>query len=173
MTAEDRSSLKKQYTFKNYEMAQFWCQEVAQESHKIDHHPEWRLINNGCTIDVKLTSHFADNTVTRLDFELAEAMNTAEVVANNKFVMHPWFTNAEWTTIKIFCAFSAVGIFWWRYFTTPAVELTANPSWIDPRERNPVLVETRMAFTQSRAGEVADRNMEKAGFYHATKSVML
>jgi pterin-4a-carbinolamine dehydratase len=44
-------------------------------SNKLDHHPEWKLSNNGLTVDVRLTSHFAGNKVTRLDFELAEAMN--------------------------------------------------------------------------------------------------
>ena len=55
----------------------------------MDHHPEWRLSNGGRTVDVKLTSHFANNTVTRLDFQLAEAMNEAYTLTNSTFVMFP------------------------------------------------------------------------------------
>jgi len=59
----------------------------------LDHHPEWKLSNNGMTVDVRLTSHFAGNKVTRLDFELAEAMNEAYSITLSTFSMFPWLSN--------------------------------------------------------------------------------
>ena len=44
-----------------------------------DHHPEWRSDDGGRLVHVKLTSHFAGNTVSLLDYELAEHMNKAFV----------------------------------------------------------------------------------------------
>ncbi len=35
------------------------------------------MLDGGKTVEVRLTSHFAGNKVTRLDFQLAEAMNEA------------------------------------------------------------------------------------------------
>ena len=63
-------------------------------SNKLDHHPEWSLSNKGLTVDVRLTSHFAGNKVTRLDFELAEAMNEAYGITLSTYSMFPFFTNA-------------------------------------------------------------------------------
>jgi pterin-4a-carbinolamine dehydratase len=37
-----------------------------------DHHPQWETADNGKSLVVTLTSHFANNKVTLFDFELAE-----------------------------------------------------------------------------------------------------
>ena len=76
-TADNLDDLKRSFTFSSFEQAQAFCQEVAKVSNTIDHHPEWSLGDKGLTVNVRLTSHFAGNKVTRLDFQLAEAMNEA------------------------------------------------------------------------------------------------
>ena len=118
-TADNLDDLTKSFEFQSFEAAQAFCQNVAEAAHKMDHHPEWKLSNNGCTVDVRLTSHFAGNKVTRLDFELAEAMNEAYTVTNSTFKMFSYFTDAEWLSIKIGAGMVAFGAFWWRWATRP------------------------------------------------------
>ena len=48
--------------------------EVSRDAEAKNHHPECSITNGGKILNVKLTSHIADNTVTRLDFEMAEAI---------------------------------------------------------------------------------------------------
>ena len=55
----------------------------------MDHHPEWNITNGGKTVNVRLTSHFNNNKVTKLDFELAEIMNEQEGVTLSTFSMNP------------------------------------------------------------------------------------
>ncbi len=55
----------------------------------MDHHPEWNITNGGKTVNVRLTSHFNNNKVTKLDFELAEIMNEQESVTLSTFSMNP------------------------------------------------------------------------------------
>ena len=74
---------------------------VAIDAEKKDHHPEWHTMDGGRTVNVTLTSHFAQNTVTRLDFELAECMSNAYTETRGSFKMYPWFTKGEWASIKI------------------------------------------------------------------------
>ena len=68
-------ALTKSFEFDTYEHAQHFVQIVGQWADKNDHHPEWNISNGGRTVNVRLTSHFANNTVTLYDFELAEQMN--------------------------------------------------------------------------------------------------
>jgi 4a-hydroxytetrahydrobiopterin dehydratase len=72
-TTEDR--MTKAFEFSSFEQCQAFCTAVSMEANKKDHHPEWKVTNGGNTVEVTLTSHFAGNKVTRLDFELAEEMN--------------------------------------------------------------------------------------------------
>lgn len=46
-----------------------------------DHHPEWEVVDGGKVVNVRLTTHWAGNTITRSDFELAEQMNNASEMA--------------------------------------------------------------------------------------------
>ena len=59
------------------------------------------MTNGGTTVEVTLTSHFAGNKVTRLDFELAEEMNEQYDRCLSSYKMHPRFTAGEWASIKI------------------------------------------------------------------------
>jgi hypothetical protein len=89
----------------------------------MDHHPEWHLTDKGLTVNVKLTSHFAGNKVTRLDFELAEAMNEAYTRTQSTYNMYPYFTTAQWATIKIAVGSVALGLFVFRIISGPNYEI--------------------------------------------------
>ena len=73
--ATDNSAMTKSFHFDTFEKANAFVQGVGSWADKKDHHPEWRTADGGKTIHARLTSHFAGNTVTRMDFELGEAMN--------------------------------------------------------------------------------------------------
>jgi len=77
-------------------------QEVGKFCSKTDHHPEWRLVDGGKAIEVKLTSHFANNTATIFDFELAEQMNEQAIYAGHEFSMYTYLSNQAKTSWKIF-----------------------------------------------------------------------
>ena len=93
--------LKKSFAFNSFEEAQAFCQAVRNFCNEKDHHPEWSTSDGGCTINVTLTSHFAGNKVTRLDFELAEAMNNAYTVTAGHHRMHPRLDKGQWASLKI------------------------------------------------------------------------
>ena len=67
--------LKKTFEFESFERANDFIQEVGKFCETKDHHPQWSTSNGGKTVHVELTSHFANNTVTIFDFEVAQAMN--------------------------------------------------------------------------------------------------
>ena len=52
-------------------------------------------MNGGKSIQVKLTSHFANNKVTLFDFELAEHMNTTYSDTQGSFKMFPRFQERQ------------------------------------------------------------------------------
>ena len=124
--------MTRSYEFQSFEMAQAFCQHVSLKANKMDHHPEWRLSNSGKTVDVRLTSHFAGNKVTRLDFELAEAMNEAYTLTLTTYEMFPRISSSQWTTLKIIAGSLAFGLFWFRIVTEPQYELK---KYIIPEEQ--------------------------------------
>jgi pterin-4a-carbinolamine dehydratase len=65
-------ALSKSFEFDSFEEGQAFVQCVSAYADSKDHHPEWKSENGGTLIHVKLTSHFAGNTVSLLDYELAE-----------------------------------------------------------------------------------------------------
>ena len=65
-------ALSKSFEFDSFEEGQAFVQSVRAYADSKDHHPEWKSENGGTLIHVKLTSHFAGNTVSLLDYELAE-----------------------------------------------------------------------------------------------------
>ena len=149
-------------------MAQAFCQQVSFAANKMDHHPEWRLSNNGKTVDVRLTSHFAGNKVTRLDFELAEAMNEAYSVTVSTFEMFPRITNSQWTTLKIVAGSLAFGLFWYRIVTEPQYELK---KYTIPAQQKlaEFKVTTGRTMLQSNADEIAKRNLDSYTLRHITQ----
>ena len=90
---------------------------VGRDAENLDHHPEWSLSDGGKTVNVTLTSHFAQNTVTRLDFEMAEAMNNAYTETASTFRMFPWITDSQWSSIKIGTAMFVFGSFFVKFVT--------------------------------------------------------
>ena len=84
-------ALTKTFEFDSFEKANFFVQEVGSYCDKNDHHPEWRTEAGGTVVHVKLTSHFAGNTVSLLDYELAEQMNKSYSDTQSKFSMYPMF----------------------------------------------------------------------------------
>ena len=66
-----------------------------------DHHPEWHTDNGGKNVHVRLTSHFANNQVTLLDFELAEHMNQEFSKTQRFFNMYPRITERMWSSLSI------------------------------------------------------------------------
>lgn len=73
--AESNDELTRTFEFNTFEQAQAFCQIVGKCAEAEDHHPEWSA--HGTNVSVRLTSHFANNTVTIKDYELAEKMNLA------------------------------------------------------------------------------------------------
>ena len=70
-TAENLDYMKKSFEFVSFEEANTFIQHVSKFCNEKDHHPEWSSSDGGKVVNVRLTSHFAGNKVTRLDFELA------------------------------------------------------------------------------------------------------
>lgn len=113
----DMYAMKKDFEFDSFEECHAFCTRVAKDAEAKDHHPEWKLTNSGKTVSVKLTSHFAENTVTRLDFELAEAMNNAFTETRGTFKMFPRFTEGEWASIKIGVGLFVLTSFFFKFVT--------------------------------------------------------
>jgi 4a-hydroxytetrahydrobiopterin dehydratase len=67
-----REAIERIFTFKDFNEAFGFMSRAALVAEKNDHHPEWRNVYK--TVEVVLSTHDAGG-VTRLDFELAKAMN--------------------------------------------------------------------------------------------------
>ena len=93
LQAADLSYLKKSFTFKSPLQAQYFVQRVGVFCTQKDHHPEWSITDGGKTVNVKLTSHFANNKVTLFDFQIAEHMNQQSQVTTKWFREHPFFSD--------------------------------------------------------------------------------
>src|ERR1700735_384247 len=70
--ASGREAIARTFTFKDFKEAFGFMSRVALVAEKNDHHPEWRNVYK--TVEVMLATHDAGG-VTRLDIELAKAMN--------------------------------------------------------------------------------------------------
>lgn len=79
--AEDNGFLRKVFEFDSSEHAHIFINDVSFYCSRVDHHPEWKMIGDR-TIEVSLTSHFADNKVSINDYELAQEMN--KIASKNK-----------------------------------------------------------------------------------------
>ena len=88
-TTED--AMTKSFQFDSFEQANHFRERVSLFADGKDHHPEWSVTDGGCTVNVTLTSHFAGNKVTRLDFELGEQMNKQYALSVKSYKMYPRF----------------------------------------------------------------------------------
>jgi pterin-4a-carbinolamine dehydratase len=93
--------LRKTFDFANFEQAQHFVQRVGKFCKEHDHHPEWHVVNGGKSVAANLTSHFAGNKATLLDFQLAEAMNKAYKITLKEHNMFPYISEKTWASFKI------------------------------------------------------------------------
>jgi len=100
-TEANLNYMQKSFNFKSFEEANAFVQHVSKFCNEKDHHPEWRVTDHGCTVNVKLTSHFAGNKVTRLDFELAEAMNNSYLLTFGRYRRGTFFNESRISDLKI------------------------------------------------------------------------
>ena len=75
MWTETDNSLRLSLRFADFKAAFAFLTDVAAEAERLDHHP-W-FSNEYNTVEFRLRSHDAGNTVTALDHQLAEAIDAA------------------------------------------------------------------------------------------------
>ncbi len=73
MWQEKDKQLVRQFTFKDFKQAFAFMTEVAVAAEELNHHPWWSNIYN--VVEIKLSTHDADNTVTQKDHELAQRID--------------------------------------------------------------------------------------------------
>ena len=73
MWSEEKSSLKKTFTFKDFPEAFAFMTRVALIAEKMDHHPYWVNVYN--RVEITLNTHSAGDIVTDKDRKLAEAID--------------------------------------------------------------------------------------------------
>ncbi|MBC9883578.1 4a-hydroxytetrahydrobiopterin dehydratase [Bradyrhizobium sp. INPA01-394B] len=77
---QGRDAIGKTFVFKDFNEAFGFMTRAALVAEKMDHHPEWRNVYK--TVEVMLSTHDAGG-VTRLDIELATAMNAIAKVTSS------------------------------------------------------------------------------------------
>jgi 4a-hydroxytetrahydrobiopterin dehydratase len=73
MFTEKDNALQATFKFKHFMEAWAFMTEVAFHAEKMNHHPNWSNVWN--TVDIRLTTHDAGNTVTDKDRLLASAID--------------------------------------------------------------------------------------------------
>jgi 4a-hydroxytetrahydrobiopterin dehydratase len=61
------------FEFKDFRAAFAFMKRAAAEAEKMNHHPEWTNIYN--TVDIRLSTHDAGDTITDLDVQLARVLS--------------------------------------------------------------------------------------------------
>lgn len=70
MWQQQDNKLYKKYKFNNFSQAFAFMTRVAIEAEKANHHPYWS--NNYNTVEIWLSTHETNNTVTEKDHQLAK-----------------------------------------------------------------------------------------------------
>lgn len=78
MWKEENNKLIQNFEFKNFIEAFSFMTKVALIAEKMNHHPEWKNVYN--KVEITLTTHDKDNTITEKDRKLAKAID--ELVKN-------------------------------------------------------------------------------------------
>lgn len=73
MWTEKDNQLQATFKFKNFTEAFSFMTEVAFHAEKMNHHPNWSNVYN--TVEFKLNTHDAGDTVTDKDHKLANAID--------------------------------------------------------------------------------------------------
>jgi 4a-hydroxytetrahydrobiopterin dehydratase len=67
------NKLKRSFVFENFVHAWGFMNSVALLAEKMNHHPLWLNVYN--KVEIELSTHDADNSVTQKDIDLAKAIN--------------------------------------------------------------------------------------------------
>lgn len=70
---EKNNQLSKTFEFEDFTEAFAFMTRVAFLAEKAEHHPDWSNVYN--KVEIKLTTHDADNTVTEKDRKLAKEID--------------------------------------------------------------------------------------------------
>ena len=73
MWEEENNQLCKTFTFPTFMEAFDFMSMVAVIAEEMNHHPWWSNVYN--KVEIKLSTHDADNTITALDYELAKKID--------------------------------------------------------------------------------------------------
>lgn len=73
MWKEEDNKLYRKFEFANFSEAFAFMTRVALEAEKMDHHPLWTNVYN--TVEIWLSTHDADNTVTEKDKKLSKTID--------------------------------------------------------------------------------------------------
>jgi 4a-hydroxytetrahydrobiopterin dehydratase len=73
MWKEENNSLYRKFTFPDFTSAFSFMTRVALIAEKMDHHPKWTNVWN--TVEIWLSTHDADNTVTEKDRNLSQKID--------------------------------------------------------------------------------------------------
>ena len=73
MWTEENNELKRTFKFTDFIQAFSFMTKVAFIAEKMNHHPNWSNVYN--TVEIKLNTHDAGNTVTEKDRKLAAAID--------------------------------------------------------------------------------------------------
>ena len=125
----------------------------------MDHHPEWAIVDQGRTVNVRLTTHFAGNVVTILDYQLAEACNEAEQTTLASWQMHPRFSEGQILSLKIGLGVLALGLFGFRYFMSKNTPLYDIIQVRARAEQRPVT--SGFSVLESKADAIADEQIKQ------------
>lgn len=70
---EENNQLKRSFEFKNFVEAWGFMNKVALLAEKMNHHPDWS--NSYNKVEISLTSHDANSTITERDRKLAQQID--------------------------------------------------------------------------------------------------
>jgi 4a-hydroxytetrahydrobiopterin dehydratase len=70
---EEQGALVRSFRFTDFSEAFAFMTRVALIAEKMDHHPDWRNVYN--TVEIRLSTHSAGNTITDKDRQLAQAID--------------------------------------------------------------------------------------------------
>lgn len=73
MWVEENNLLRKEFLFGDFREAFAFMTRVAFLAEELNHHPNWSNVYN--KVNIELTTHDADNTVTDKDHQLAQAID--------------------------------------------------------------------------------------------------
>lgn len=73
MWKEENNRLKKTFKFGDFTEAFSFMTRVAFVAEKMNHHPQWTNVYN--TVSFELSTHDAGDIVTKIDHQLAEAID--------------------------------------------------------------------------------------------------